>query len=366
MTRGKSFTLDQDVAVCNARLSVSLDPLTVVSQPKCISWDQVYQKYVEITGDQNERSRCSVQSRWKIILGSCNQFHECLTKIEEKQSGLTESNKVLQANILYLKLEKKRFAFSHCWEILQHNIKWKGLTPAKRSDIDTMVADWYDPPIVAANLNITSSPMRSGTRTMATDPNVDSSPKRSDPPTIAANLNINSSPKRSDPHSIATNPKNNSSYSLQSKETLVSQDTDKDPYYTAEFLKRKRSRRRAEKEAYKRSKVVETLDSRLCDVMEKLTKQLAEADDRKAKIAERKVKVMEEANEREQREHDDRIMSMDTTNMEPRARAYYEQRKNDVYFKTMAHSKNSSNMDLHTIAHYDHSDIYAKMMARES
>ncbi|XP_068304524.1 uncharacterized protein [Pyrus communis] len=341
MTRGKSFTLDQDVAVCNARLSVSQDLLNVVPQSKCISWDRIYQKYVEITGDQNERSRCSVQSRWKIILGSCNQFHECLTKIEEKQSGLTESNK--------------------------HSIKWKGLTPAKRSDIDTMVTDWYDPPIVA-NLNITSSPTRSGTRTMATDTNVDSSPKRSDPPTGAANLNINSSPKRSDPHSIATNPNNDSSFSSQSKEsdTLVSHDTDKDPYYTAEFLKRKRSRRRAEKEACKRSKVVETLDSRLCDVMEKLTKQLAETDDRKAKIAERKVKVMEEANEREQREHDDRIMSMDTTNMEPRARAYYEQRKNDVYFKTMAHSKDSSNMDLHTIAHYDRSDICTKMMAHDS
>ncbi|KAM1041076.1 hypothetical protein FF1_030344 [Malus domestica] len=85
--------------------------------------------------------------------------------------------------------------------------------------------------------------------------------------------------------------------------------------------------------------------------MEKLTKQLAETDNRKAKIAERKVKVMEEANERKQREHDDRIMSIDTTNMEPRTRAYYEQRKNDVYFKTMAHIKDPSNMDLHTIAH---------------
>ncbi|KAM1807593.1 hypothetical protein ACFX11_030574 [Malus domestica] len=360
MTRGKSFTLDQDVAVCNAWLSVSQDLLNVVSQPKCISWDRIYQKYVEITGDQNERSRCSVQSRWKIILGSCNQFHECLTKIEEKQSGLMESNKVLQANILFLKLEKKRFAFNHCWEILQHNIKWKSLPSSKRSDIDAMVTDLNvdfspkgsDPPIVAANLNITSSPTRSGTRTMDTDPDVDSSAKRSDPPTIAANLNTNSSPKRSDPHPMATNPNNVSSFSSQSEsDTLVSHDTDKGPYYTAEFLKRKRSRRRAEKEACKRSKVVGTLDSRLCDVMEKLTKQLAETDNRKAKIAERKVKVMEEANERKQREHDDRIMSIDTTNMEPRTRAYYEQRKNDVSFKTMAHIKDPSNMDLHTIAH---------------
>ncbi|KAM1495966.1 hypothetical protein ACFXTO_030622 [Malus domestica] len=341
MTRGKSFTLDQDVAVCNARLSVSQDLLN-------------------ITGDQNERSRCSVQSRWKIILGSCNQFHECLTKIEQKQSGLTESNKVLQANILFLKLEKKRFAFNHCWEILQHNIKWKSLPPSKRSDIDATVTDLNvdfspkgsDPPIVAANLNITSSPTRSGTRTLDIDPDVDSSAKRSDPPTIAANLNTNSSPKRSDPHPMATNPNNVSSFSSQSEsDTLVSHDTDKGPYYTAEFLKRKRSRRRAEKEACKRSKVVGTLDSSLCDVMEKLTKQLAETDNRKAKIAERKVKVMEEANERKQREHDDRIMSIDTTNMEPRTRAYYEQRKNHVSFKTMAHIKDPSNMDLHTIAH---------------
>ncbi|CAN6560470.1 unnamed protein product [Malus baccata var. baccata] len=296
MTRGKSFTLDQDVAVCNARLSVSQDLLNV-----------------------------------------------------------------LQANILFLKLEKKRFAFNHCWEILQHNIKWKGLTPSKRSDIDAMVTDLNvdfspkrsDPPIVATNLNITSSLTRSGTRTVDIDPNVDSSAKRSDPPTIAANLNTNSSPKRCDPFPMATNPNNVSPFSSQSKEsdTLVSYDTDKDSYYTAEFLERKRSRRRAEKEACKRSKVEETLDSHLCDVMEKLTKQLAETDDRKAKIAERKVKVMEEASEREQREHDDRIMSTDTTNMEPRARAYYEQRQNDVYFKTMAHSKDSSNMDLHTIAH---------------
>lgn len=67
--------------------------------------------------------------------------------------------------------------------------------------------------------------------------------------------------------------------------------------------------------------------------MEKLTKQLAKTDDRKAKIAERKVKVMEEANEWEQREHDDRIMSIDTTNMESRARAYYEQQKEWCLFQ---------------------------------
>ncbi|CAL9010725.1 unnamed protein product [Prunus brigantina] len=282
MKRGKSFTLEQDVAICNARLNIFQDPFNVVSKPQYNFWDRIYQNYVELTGDQNVRSQCSVQSRWKSIFGSCKKFHDCLARVEDKQSGLTESNKVLRANMLYFEHEKKRFAFNHCWEILQH--KMKDLVPAKSPD----------------------------PRTKDRDPNIHSS--------------FSSHPL--DPN------------------TLVPPESDKDSYYIMESRKSKRpTRRRAEKEAHRRSKVVNTLDSRICDLMEQFTKQLAESDKRKAEVAERKVKVMEEMNERQQREQDDRIMSMDTSNMGPRARAYYEHRKSDIYFKTMGHTADKSNME---------------------
>lgn len=94
MKRGKSFSLDQDVAICKARLNIIQDPFNVASKPQYNFWDHIYQNYVELTGDQNVRSQCLVQSRWKLIFGSCKKFHACLAQVEDKQSGLTESNNV--------------------------------------------------------------------------------------------------------------------------------------------------------------------------------------------------------------------------------------------------------------------------------
>lgn len=101
MKRGKSFTLEQDVAICNARLNIFQDPFNVVSKPQYNFWDRIYQNYVELTGDQNVRSQCSVQSRWKLIFGSCKKIHDCLARVEDKQSGLTESNKVRIRTFLF-------------------------------------------------------------------------------------------------------------------------------------------------------------------------------------------------------------------------------------------------------------------------
>ncbi|KAK2634975.1 hypothetical protein Ddye_029767 [Dipteronia dyeriana] len=59
---------------------------------------------------------------------SCYKFHGYLSQIENRQrSGTTEVDKVLQEKLLYIDIEKKKFAFDHCWEVLKQGIKWHDL-----------------------------------------------------------------------------------------------------------------------------------------------------------------------------------------------------------------------------------------------
>ena len=68
---------------------------------------------------------------------------------------------------------------------------------------------------------------------------------------------------------------------------------------------------------------------------------LEEANQRERQKAEVELKVMLEKNAREQKEKDDQIMLMDTSNMDPQTKAYYEQRKAEVFARLM-HSSSSN------------------------
>ena len=69
--RGKSFTSEQDEAICRAYLSVTEDPIVGNSQPRNQFWNRVLLGYVEKTSD-NQRTEASMKSRWQIIQKCCN------------------------------------------------------------------------------------------------------------------------------------------------------------------------------------------------------------------------------------------------------------------------------------------------------
>ncbi|XP_050225702.1 uncharacterized protein LOC126675143 [Mercurialis annua] len=197
---------------------------------------------------------------------------------------MTQVDLVLQAKLLYVELENKKFAFEHCWEILQESIKWQDSTlQKKKSSSMNATSDFQHP----------SCPSEILEKPISLDSNNDVNESNSERPIG----------------------------------------------------------RKAEKESRKKSKVVDTSNSRLCDLMSEFNKQTVETQQRRALAEERKLKVLEEANdrerkkteielkimmdkyEREQQEKDDKIMIMDTSNMDSVTKAYYEHRKAQILSK---------------------------------
>ncbi|KAK1563216.1 hypothetical protein Q3G72_024167 [Acer saccharum] len=93
--RGKSFTNNQDVAICNAWLAITQDPVVGNLQTSHNFWDRVLENYTIHVNDQTVRTKTSIQSRWGTIMRSCNKYRGYLSQIENRQqSGMTEVDKV--------------------------------------------------------------------------------------------------------------------------------------------------------------------------------------------------------------------------------------------------------------------------------
>lgn len=104
--RGKSFTPEQDEAICRAYLSITEDPIIGNSQPRSQFWVRVLQEYKEKTND-NQRPEACMKSRWQIIQRCCNKFRGCLKNIEAMhQSGVTRQNQVIYCLAICMSLLK--------------------------------------------------------------------------------------------------------------------------------------------------------------------------------------------------------------------------------------------------------------------
>ncbi|GAB2233223.1 hypothetical protein Droror1_Dr00002442 [Drosera rotundifolia] len=143
--RGKSFTPEQDMAICYAYLNITQDLTIDNSQSSGHFWDRIYQHYIRSTSD-DARSQGSIKSRWGIIMKCCNKFLGFLTQVQNAhQSGMTDTNVVLQAKLMYMKIEKKPFTFDHCWGILESSIKWQQLpNTSSRTNTPTTMTNFID------------------------------------------------------------------------------------------------------------------------------------------------------------------------------------------------------------------------------
>ncbi|XP_059659932.1 glutathione S-transferase T3-like [Cornus florida] len=173
---------------------------------------------------------------------SCIKYSGCVRQIENRQqSGINETDKVLQAKSLYYENEKKHFSLDHCWAILEHAIKWKDWGSSKKPKSPAMTPYSFSP---------------------------------------------------------------FSSSASQIPETPISLDSDQDrteKFVDSPTTKRP-SGRKAAKKARKKSKIADTSDTRFCDLMEKFNETTTDRYMKKCEIEERKFKVMQQMNQREQEE----------------------------------------------------------------
>ncbi|PON33036.1 No apical meristem-associated, C-terminal domain containing protein [Parasponia andersonii] len=278
--RGKSFTNNQDVAICNAWLAIVQDPVVGNLQTSNNFWDRVLEHYTKNANDESIRSRISIISRWGRIMRSCNKFRRHLTQIENRrQSGMTEAKMVLQAKQLYIEIEKKKFIFDHCWEILKQSVKWQDLAAEERKN--------------------------------ATISTINDFPHSSSPSKV---LGIPVSQYSNTKRLICMKAEKES----QKKSNLVVDSTSSSCLCDLMFEFNKQS-----SEAQELKAVYEERKLRL----------LEEANERERRKAELELKIMVEKNDREQKEMDDKIMMMDTSGMDSRTRAYFDHRKAEILAK---------------------------------
>jgi hypothetical protein len=93
--REKNYSIQEDEMLCSAYINVSKDPITGCNQPMGAYWDRVWEYYQAHKKMQSERTKCSLQHRWKKIQRDTSKFcgyHDSIERLNE--SGKNEDDRV--------------------------------------------------------------------------------------------------------------------------------------------------------------------------------------------------------------------------------------------------------------------------------
>ncbi|KAE8807930.1 glutathione s-transferase t3-like [Hordeum vulgare] len=84
-----------------------------------------HKEYVEPHPIVTTRNVASLQHRWGITQGEVNKYAGYYSQVtKQPQSGMGLATHTVMATTLYHEVEKKPFAFSHCWILLNGKPKW--------------------------------------------------------------------------------------------------------------------------------------------------------------------------------------------------------------------------------------------------
>lgn len=90
------FTMEEDMLLISAWLSVSLDLIQGTNQTQLTYWSRIWNYFNEHKSFASDRTPTSLCNRWCAIQTSVSKFVRFLNQIKDKnQSGMTEQNKVL-------------------------------------------------------------------------------------------------------------------------------------------------------------------------------------------------------------------------------------------------------------------------------
>ena len=94
--RAKNFDQDEDLAVCNAWLMVSKDPIHGANQQRSTFWGKVRAHFDKHKKTSIVRSESSIMHRWLTIQTQVNKFSSYYEQIVGRnQSGVTIQDMVL-------------------------------------------------------------------------------------------------------------------------------------------------------------------------------------------------------------------------------------------------------------------------------
>ncbi|CAH9103585.1 unnamed protein product [Cuscuta epithymum] len=130
-TAKRDFSSEEDIALTNAWLHISMDADVGNNQKLTAMWERISQVWKDNLGENYKKARSSnsLQCRWQKIQQAVNKFHGIYEKLERHpQSGSNAEDMKKKALGMYERLlsdkKKKEFKYIHCWELLIKNAKW--------------------------------------------------------------------------------------------------------------------------------------------------------------------------------------------------------------------------------------------------
>ncbi|XP_031259110.1 glutathione S-transferase T2-like [Pistacia vera] len=125
-SRGGNFTAEENLLIVSAWLNTSLDVVQGNEQKHKTYWARLWEYFHKYKNFESERTQVSLMNRWSTIQLATNKFCGCYAQIESRnQSGINEQDKIANAKFLYQELNKCKFQFEHCWNVLRLQPKWK-------------------------------------------------------------------------------------------------------------------------------------------------------------------------------------------------------------------------------------------------
>ncbi|XP_038698027.1 glutathione S-transferase T3-like [Tripterygium wilfordii] len=155
--RGTNFAIEDDLLLISAYLNTSLDPVQGNQQKLGAYWERIENYYNENKQDVNiVRSKVSLQHRWSTLQREVNKFCGHFAKIDgRQQSGVTEQDKIMQAQIMFKQLESHSFQFLHCWYQLRHHPKWMMENSSRKANKKTKNSSpQSSPPTTPDSINL--------------------------------------------------------------------------------------------------------------------------------------------------------------------------------------------------------------------
>ncbi|CAH9075038.1 unnamed protein product [Cuscuta epithymum] len=123
----KDWSIEEEVALTEAWLYISVDADVGNNQKNAAMWNRVLEVWKGKMGpDHNiSRNNNSLQCHWHQIRGAVSKFVAKYEQLERRpQSGSNKDDLVIKALRLYEDFYGTPFKFLHCWEILIKNAKW--------------------------------------------------------------------------------------------------------------------------------------------------------------------------------------------------------------------------------------------------
>ncbi|XP_050236331.1 glutathione S-transferase T3-like [Mercurialis annua] len=137
--RSCNFTVEEDLHIVSSWLNISIDAIQGNEQKHRTYWTRLWEYFHKYRRFESERTHISLMNRWSTIQLATNKFCGCYAQIESRnQSGINEQDKIANAKILFQELNKGKFQFEHCWNILRFKPKWledcEKKKPTKKKD----------------------------------------------------------------------------------------------------------------------------------------------------------------------------------------------------------------------------------------